>query len=65
MHHFVLAKSGIFLTSVVWTYNTFDNNFVINYKLENHLKETCLSVSNQYLSFEYYLNTDSAIEISQ
>ena len=45
----------MFLTSVVWTYNTFANKFGIKQKLEKYLKEICLLQPYKQFSFKYFL----------
>ena len=32
---------GDLLTDVVWTYNTFENNFGIDHRITKYLKENC------------------------
>ena len=54
----------IYLTSVVWTYHTFVNNFTIKYELEKYLKESCLLVSDSPFSFKYFLKIAFVREIS-
>ena len=46
------------MTSVFWTYDTFENNFKSNLKLENYFNEISLSLSDKYFSFKYFQKTD-------
>ena len=46
----------IYLTSVVWTCHTFENNFGTNPKFPNYFKESCRYSSNEQLSFRYFVN---------
>ena len=54
--HYCLTNSCLkfFLTSVVWTYNTFGNNFRINHKLTKKLKDNCALRSKEHFSFKYF-----------
>ena len=52
------------MTSVVWTYDTFENNFQINHKFEKYLKGSFQLVSDQHFFFKYFLKNVFAREIS-
>ena len=45
--HSFLERS---LTSIVWTYDTFVNNFAIKYELEKYFKESFSLMSDSYFS---------------
>ena len=53
------------MTSVVWNYATFENNFQSNHKLEKYLKESCRLVSDKHFFFKYILKNVFAGKISQ
>ena len=52
------------MTTVVWTYDTFENNFEINHKLENKFKESSSLVSEEYFSFKNFVKINFVREIS-
>ena len=52
------------LTSVVWAYDSFENNLGINPKLEYNLKEVCWILFIKHLSFEYSFKNAFVREIS-
>ena len=54
----------ISMTTVVWTYDTFENNFEINHKLEKKITESSLFVSDVYFSFKNFLKINFVREIS-
>ena len=41
---------------VVWTCQTFENNFGMKYKFAKYLKETCRYKSDEQFSYKYFLN---------
>ena len=46
------------LSSVVWTFDTFENNFVINHRFTKSLKESCGLDFDQHFSFKYFLKIE-------
>ena len=54
-HPFTHACLEFSMSSVVWTYDTFEINFGINHNFENYLKEICWICSDQPFSFKYFL----------
>ena len=50
---------------VVWTCQTFENNFGMKYKFAKSLKETCRYKSNEQFSFKKFLNNAFIREILQ
>ena len=44
----------IFLTDVVWTYDTFEYNFEINHRFTKYLKEIYRLGSDEHYSFKYF-----------
>ena len=54
----------IHMTSVVWIYDTLENNFEINHRLEKYFKESYYLVSDEYFFFKYFLNFAFVREIS-
>ena len=44
----------ISMISVVWTYDTFENNFEINQRFEEYFKEIFCLVSDEHFSFKYF-----------
>ena len=53
-----------FKTSVVWTCQTFKNNFEIKHKFGKYLMEHCDYSSDEQFSFKYFLNITYVREIS-
>ena len=53
----------IYLTSVVWTCHTFENNFRIKHKFAKYLKESCRLSSDEQIFFKYLLNISFVREI--
>ena len=51
------------MTSVVWTLDTFVNNFEINHLLGKYFKESYSLVPDEYLSFKYFWKIDFVREI--
>ena len=49
-----LSSLEISMTSVVWTYDTFGNNFKMKHNCTKHLKESCRLGSKQYI-LKYFL----------
>ena len=45
----------IYLTSVVWTFDTFQNNSDINHKFTKYLKKNCGLDLDQHFSIKYFL----------
>ena len=45
----------ISVTSVVWSYETFDIIFGINHRFVKYLKRSCALDSGQHFSFKYFL----------
>ena len=43
------------MSSVVCSYNTFENNFKINHLLKYYMNEICELLSDQLFSFKYFL----------
>ena len=58
------AGKLVSLTSVVWNYHTFENNFGIKHTVEKYLKESCRLNTDEQLSFKYFLNIAFVREIS-
>ena len=54
-----LTSLEIFLTDVVWTYDTFEYNFEINHRFTKYLKEIYRLGSDEHYSFKYF--TKSAL----
>ena len=54
----------MYLTSVVWTYDTFEDYFEIKHELEKYLKGSCELVSDVPFSFKYFLGIAFVSEIS-
>ena len=52
------------MTTVVWTVDTFGNNFGINCKFKRYLKESCGLYFDHHFSFKYFLKIPSDREIS-
>ena len=52
--HSCLKISSI---GVVWTYDTFKDNFVTKLKFPKYLKKSCRLSSDEQFSFKYFLNT--------
>ena len=52
-----MLKSFIlgFLTSVVWTYDTFENNSTIDHSVTKYLKKSCMFDHVPHFSFKYFL----------
>ena len=50
-----LSCLEIFLTSVVWTFDIFENYIGIYYKFTRHLKESCSKCFDQHFSFKYFI----------
>ena len=59
-----LSCPEISVTSVVWTYDTYENNLGNDYKLKKYLKRSCWLVSDKDFSFKYFLKTVFVREIS-
>ena len=53
------------MTSVICTYDTFENNLGINSQIGKKINESSLLVSDEYFSFRYFLKIDFVIETSQ
>ena len=51
-------------TSSVWTFDTFQNNFVINQKFTKHFKGSCELDFDQLFPFKYFLKIAFIREIS-
>ena len=54
----------LILTSVVWTFHTFESNFGICHKFTYYLKETFELGFDQHFSFKYYVKIALVREIS-
>ena len=54
----------IYLTNVVWTFQTFENNFGLKQQFTNYLMESCRQNSDEQFSFKYFLNIAFVREIS-
>ena len=54
----------IYLTSVVWTFHTFEDNFEMKHKFAKYLKESCRLSSDEQFSFKYFLEVAFVREIS-
>ena len=52
----------ISLTCVVWTFDTFQNNFEINLKYTTYLKESCETGSEVHIPFKYFLKIANVAE---
>ena len=48
---------GALLTSVVWTYQNFENNFIITQNLTKRLEESNELCYQQHISTKYFLTT--------
>ena len=46
------------MTSVVWTYDTFENNLEINHRLEKYFNESSSLDSDEHFSFKFFLKFD-------
>ena len=54
----------ISLTSVVWNFDAFINNFEITHNFTKYLLEGCVLAFNQHFSFKYFLKIVFVKEIS-
>ena len=54
----------IYLISVVWTGNTFENNIGMKLILAKYLKESCRQSSDEQLSLKCFLNIAFGLKIS-
>ena len=46
----------VYSTCVVWTFQTFENNFGMQHKFTKYLKESCRQCCDEQFSFKYFLN---------
>ena len=63
-YHLTHSCPDISLTSVVCTYNTFENYLRIRHDFTKYLKKSCGLGSDQYFSFKYFLKNDMPAKIS-
>ena len=54
----------IYLTSIVWTRQTFENNFGMKHKFARYLKGSYRQSSDEHFFFKYFLNIPSLRKIS-
>ena len=63
MNRFTHSNLKMKLTSVVWTYDTFENNFRLNNKITKYLKESFGSGFGEHFSFKYFLKNTLVTKI--
>ena len=54
----------IYLISVVWIWQTFENKFGMKHKFAKYLNESCRKNCDEYLSFKHFLHIAFVREIS-
>ena len=59
-----LSCLEMFLTSVVWTFHTYENNLGVDHTFTKYLKESCVFDFDQRFSFKFFLKIAFIREIS-